>query len=335
MFASASSHFVLSIAERDLSPGDVPHPGHLKVEKLAIVKDPTYTTVIQRIANSIITRPNFVGLDGCFRVDISVNNVTATVTDIKIDLKPHIFYHQESLDDWMVSQLPGSHEALICLLLTHHQQKVKGLTTKQATVRAAFDAISPQIAAAFDCIAHVAVMRSLAFQFQWKGSILDVGCGQGVFGGLLNLYHKGVELYGTDMSEAMIKAPQIEQYYHSPIHVGPMEQTLISSPTTDHITCFSVFQYVTPMTFVAALSQMFLKARKSITFDIPEVDAEYARKLDATAKLWRPNDHLSSLERFGSPAGWKLTMYRHCLTYTEPNYEHDVYSRYIRYERVD
>ena len=177
-------------------------------------------------------------------------------------------------------------------------------------------------------------MRSIAFQFTWEGIVLDVGCGQGVFGGLLALYHKDVDLYGTDMSEAMIKAAQIGRYYHSPIHIGPMEQTLIRSPTPDYITCFSVFQYVTPMTFMAALSQMFLKARKSVTFDIPEVSPVYARKLNSTPKLSRPTDHLLSLDRIGTPAGWKLTMRRHCLTYTEPNDGIEVYSRYIRYERV-
>ena len=334
VFASASSTSILTIVEHDLSPGHVPDVGNPRLEKLAVVKDPTSITIVQGLINSIIDRPYFAELNGCMRVDISISNVTATITDIKIDLEPRIFCQQESLDDWMVNQIPGGHEALLCLLLTHHQQQSKGLTAKQATVCAGFDAFSPHLAADFDRIAHVAVMRSLAFQFMWEGTVLDVGCGQGVFGGLLALYHKDVDLYGTDMTEAMIKAPQIEQYYRSPIHIGPMEQTLISSPTTDHITCFSVFQYVTPMTFLAALLQMFLKARKSITFDIPEVSPEYARKLNTVTKLSRPTDHLPSLDRFGTPAGWRLAMHRHCLSYTEPNYGIDVYSRYIRYERV-
>ena len=305
--------------EHDLSPGRVPVFRNPRPEKLAVVKDLTSTTIVQGLTSSIINRPYFAELNGCLRVDISISNVTATITDIKIDLEPRIFCQRESLDDWMVNQIPGGHEALLCLLLTHHQQKSKRLTAKQATICAGFDAFSPHLAATFDRIAHVAVMRSLAFQFTWEGAVLDVGCGQGVFGGLLALYHKDVDLYGTDMSEAMIKAPQIGQYYHSPIHIGPMEQTLISSPTPDHITCFSVFQYVTPMTFMAALLQMFLKARKSITFDIPEVSPEYARKLNTVTKISRPTDHLPSLDRIGTPAGWKLTIYRHCLSYTEPN----------------
>ncbi|OBT82510.1 hypothetical protein VE02_09760 [Pseudogymnoascus sp. 03VT05] len=332
VFTLSGSTSILTIVEHDLSRGRVPDVGNPQPEKLAVVKDKTSTTIMQGLINSIIDRSYFAELNGCLRVDISISNVTATITDIKIDMEPRIFCQQESFDDWMVNQNPGGHEALLCLLLTQHQQKSKRLTAKQATACAAFDAISLQLAATFDCIAHVAVMRSLAFQFTWEGTVLDVGCGQGVFGGLLALYHKGVDLYGTDMSEVMIKAPQIGQYYHMPIRIGPMEQTLISSPTFDHITCFSVFQYVTPMTLMAALSQMFLKARKSITFDIPEVPSEYARKLNSVVKLSRPTDHLPSLDRIGTPAGWKLTMHRHCLTYTEPNYGIDVYSRYISSE---
>lgn len=334
VFASAGSTSILTIVEHDLSPGRVPDFGDPRPEKMAVVKDPTASTFIQGLTNSIINRPGFAELNGCLRVDISISNVTVTVTDIKCDLEPRIFCQHESLDDWLVKQIPGGHEALLCLVLTLHQQKSQGLTAKQATVCAAFDAMSPHLAATFDRIAHVAVMRSLAFQFPWDGPVLDVGCGQGVFGGLLALYHKNIDLYGTDMSEAMIKAPHIGKHYHLPIHIGPMETTLISSPTPDHITCFSVFQYVTPMTFMAALSQMFLKARKSITFDIPEVSPEYARKLSNVNRLSRPTDHLPSLDRIGTPDGWKLTMHRHCLTYTEPNYDIDVYSRYIRYERV-
>lgn len=327
VFASAGSTSILTIMEHGF--------GVTFSEKMAVVKDQALTATIQGLIDSIMSNPYSVELSGCLRVDVSISNVTATIIDIKIDLEPRTFCQEESSDDWMVKQVPGGHEALLCVLLTHHQQKSKDLTAKQATVCAAFDAISPQLASTFDCIAHVAVMRSLAIQHPWEGTVLDVGCGQGVFGGLLALYHKEVDLYGTDMSGAMIKAPQIAQYYHSPIHVGPMEQTLISVPTPDHITCFSVFQYVTPMTFMAALSQMFLKARKSITFDIPEVSTEYAEKLNTVTEVSRPTDHLQSLERIGTPAGWKLAMHRHCLAYTEPNYGIDVYSRYIRYERVD
>ncbi|KAI4264732.1 MAG: hypothetical protein L6R42_000175 [Xanthoria sp. 1 TBL-2021] len=329
---SAGSISILAIVEHDFPPGSVENA---RAEKLAVVKDLTSTTIIQSLTSFIINRPSFAKLDGCLRLTISISNITATIASIDVDLEPRMFSQQQaSFDDWMVNQIPGGPEALLCLLLTRHQQKSKGLTAKQATVCAAFDAISPQLAATFDCIAHVAVMRSLAFQFSWEGTVLDVGCGQGVFGGLLALYHKDVDLYGTDMSEAMIRAPQIKEYYHTPIHVGPMEQTLISSPTPDHITCFSVFQYVAPMTFITALSQMFLKARKSITFDIPEVSPEYAQKLENVMKLSRPTDHLPSLHRIGTPAGWKVVMHRHCLTYTEPNYGIDVYSRYIRYERI-
>lgn len=82
------------------------------------------------------------------------------------------------------------------------------------------------------------------------------------------------------MSEAMVKAPQIQQHYHLPIMTGPMEQVLINCPVPVHITCFSVFQYVTPMTSMKVLPQMFCKARKSITFDIPEVTAEYGQLLE-------------------------------------------------------
>lgn len=332
VLVSAGSILILAIVEHDFSPGSVENA---QEENMEVVTDPTSTTIFQSLTSFIMNRPSFAKLDRCLRLTIAINNITATITSIGAELEPRIFTQQQaSFDDRMVKQIPGGPEALLCLFLTRHQQKSKALTAKQATVCAAFDAISPQLAATFDCIAHVAVLRSIAFQFSWGGTVLDVGCGQGVFGGLLALYHKDVNLYGTDLSEAMTSAPQIKEYYHTPIHVGPMEQTLISSPTPDHITCFSVFQYVAPMTFITALSQMFLKARKSITFDIPEVSSEYARKLENVTKLSRPTDHLPSLERIGTPAGWKVTMHRHCLTYTEPNYGIDVYSRYIRYERI-
>lgn len=53
------------------------------------------------------------------------------------------------------------------------------------------------------------------------------------------------------------------------------------------------------------------------------------------AEIARPTDHLRSLERIETSLGWKISMWRHCLSYTEPNYEIDVYSKYVRYERVD
>ncbi|KAI0025615.1 hypothetical protein F4780DRAFT_775062 [Xylariomycetidae sp. FL0641] len=335
VFTSAGSSSTLVVAKHEPASGSDGGDGDGSSVQLAVVQDPKAASTVKGVIRSILARDEFAELSGCLRVEVSMDMATGTIGDISMDLEPRIFSNGGTQDYWLVTQVPGGHEALLSLLITHHQQKAKGLTAKQAVVSTAFAVISSQLAATFDCIAHVAVMRSLAFHCNWDRSVLDVGCGQGVFGGLLASYHPDVLLYGTDMSEAMIEAPQIKQLYQSPIHVGPMEQTLISSPTVDHITCFSVFQYVPPMTFLAAVSQMFLKARKSITFDVPEVSAEYVRKLKNVPELSRPIDNLAALERIGIPAGWEMVMHRHCLSYTEPNYDHDVYSRYIRFERVE
>jgi hypothetical protein len=166
--------------------------------------------------------------------------------------------------------------------LTHYQQNSNELTAKQASVSAAFDVISPLLAATFDRIAHVAVMRSLALQLTWEGTVLDVGCGQGVFGELLALYHKA----GIYTSEAMIKGT-------ADWPVLPLANTRWShGANSDQLPCtrpyhlYQCFPIRQPMTFMAALSQMFPKVRKPITFDIPEVSTEYARKLNNVPKLW-------------------------------------------------
>ena len=65
IFASAGSAFILTIMEHDLSPGRVPYVGNPRPETLAIIKDPTLTTVIQRLIHSIIDRPYFAELNGC------------------------------------------------------------------------------------------------------------------------------------------------------------------------------------------------------------------------------------------------------------------------------
>lgn len=336
---SAGSISVLAIVEHEIWAEVGAEVDNARPQEPGIrgVKDLTSIMVFEGLIRSTLDRPYFTGLNGCLRVDITIDNAAANITDVQIDLMPQIFSPRDSLDDFIIRQAPGGHEALLCLLLTQHQQKAETLTAKQAHIQAGFDAISTDSASSFDRIAHVSVMRSLAFQLPWTGTVLDVGCGQGVFGGLVaSYYRKGdTELYGFDLSEAMIKAPHIQKHYQLPIRTGPMEQVLVECPAPDHIACFSVLQYVTPMTFMAVLPQMFRKARKSVTFDIPEITSEYARLLENVPELARPTDHLRSLERIGTPPGWRIRTWRYCLSYTEPNYEMDVYSRYIRYERVE
>lgn len=142
VFALAGSTSILTIVEHDLSRGRVPDVRNPQPKKLAVVKDPTLTTIMQGLINSIIDRSYFSELNGCLRVDISISNVSATIIDIKIDMESRIFCQQESFDDWMVNQYSGGHETLLCLLLTQYQQNSKKLTAKQATVCAAFDGIS-------------------------------------------------------------------------------------------------------------------------------------------------------------------------------------------------
>lgn len=122
--------------------------GNIRPEKpgVKIVKDSTSVTVYEGLIKVILDGPYFTGLDGCLRVEIIIDNTAANITDIQINLAPQIFIPQDSLDDFIVSQAPGSHKALLCLILTPHKQREEQLTEKQTQIQAGFDAISTESA---------------------------------------------------------------------------------------------------------------------------------------------------------------------------------------------
>jgi predicted TPR repeat methyltransferase len=110
-------------------------------------------------------------------------------------------------------------------------------------------------------------------QFSWSYNVLDISCGTGLFDPVLRSRHPDCVVMGMDISEQMTMSEAIRTHYRSPIHIGPMEELILSMEPVDHVVCFSAFQYVYVVTFIAALSQMFLLAGKSVSFDVPRHQA--------------------------------------------------------------
>lgn len=301
-----------------------------------IVEDQSTIYMLRLLGDLIFDKHQLVRGSGCVRADIVIHNNDLSLREVRLDLKPRIFWagKDTSADDWMIERCPGGHESLLCLFLATHQKQPTSRIAKRNNVRTTFDILSSHFDDAFQHTAHVAVLRSLAFRFDWSGTVLDVGCGTGMFGGTLSSYHDGYSIYGTDLSQPMVEAPLIKAHYEAPIAVGPMEELLMGPDMADHLVCFSVLQYVDAVTFKAVLSQMFLKARQSVTFDVPDVTVDYISRLSVTGSFSKPANHLLSLQKFGTPHGWKLVMDRYTLSYTEPNFSLDIYSRYLRFEKA-
>ncbi|KAA8651096.1 hypothetical protein EYZ11_005316 [Aspergillus tanneri] len=103
----------------------------------------------------------------------------------------------------------------------------------------------------------------------------------------------------------------------------------------DHVVCFAAFQFLDPVHLTACLARMFMVARKSVTAIHEDLSDTYIENMKKrNGELCTNFNHISTLEEFGVPKGWKQVLMKHFPLYDNPNIGEVVYGFAIRFERA-
>jgi hypothetical protein len=104
----------------------------------------------------------------------------------------------------------------------------------------------------------------------------------------------------------------------------------------DHVVCLSALHFLRPELFSFALVLFFARANKSITISVDEIPDTYNENLDKIGYAYmHSTNHISSIEAFGEPPGWKLTRSERSFSWTSHATGDDVYTTYFRFDRID
>ena len=122
-------------------------------------------------------------------------------------------------------------------------------------------------------------------------SILDLGCGTGLIGEVLNPYAK--KLTGVDLSAAMLAKAAEKQRYHQ-LHHADISDFLNSTDTQyDLITCMDTFIYTGKLDILFKLIAQRLKTSGQLLFSTEKLTGTRDYQLNISGRYSHHSDYLS------------------------------------------
>jgi hypothetical protein len=175
------------------------------------------------------------GLGGrisCARIDFSFRDRTDSDTSLAVRgvASPAIFHSKDNAmdDDFVISEaFPGGHAAFFDMLVTTQQVQRGQHTRATDQVAAYFDKVAPTYDSVLYSSGLLDIQKFMAANFEFSGTVLDVPCGTGPFGNVLNAQKIPAKITGIEISRGMIESPNIKLYYQQPIRIGPMQEQLM------------------------------------------------------------------------------------------------------------
>jgi ubiquinone/menaquinone biosynthesis C-methylase UbiE len=282
------------------------------------------------------------------RVDMRYERTTGKVYVIEIGNPPVVFYPPGNTlgDDLVVEKtFPGAQPAFFdLLLLSRHLQlgeksPLTELHTTSAEAARTYDSFTEFTGVTYDSIAlvqpHYKAIKSFAEQFSFAGeTVLDLGCGTGIFGRALDECGHSARITGVDISKGMADGEAIRKFYQAPVIIEEIQSYVMNDVHFDHVICFGTLQFLHPIEFNAVLARMFQIASKSVSFMVDEMGQVAIEKIFEQHKF-KQFDLIEATKRFGVPPGWKVLKNERVNTYRSPTTGKDVFATLMHFERVD
>jgi hypothetical protein len=93
--------------------------------------------------------------------------------------------------------------------------------------------------------------------------------------------------------------------------------------------------FLDPVILNAVLARMFMLAKRSVTFEVDDLDESYIQEVKRKhGDLCVNTNHVQTVEEFGVPKGWKLAHKKREFLYNSPTTSGDVYGYAMRFERL-
>lgn len=321
----------------------------------------TYIEIMQKRDNPVLfERLQQVAIEAFMVSDCKGSNMgcdvdlratpTGEVFAIEVNPQPAAFMTEGAYQDLpIIHSLPGGHPAVINIFIANHMLCHPGQWDRQSKVASTYDDFAPK----YDTLANgsmAASVKRVADRFDFSGTVLDLGCGTGLFGrGLaeskksssLTASKPESRLVGCDISPGMLETCRTSGLYDV-LYLDSMEATLLKISNSDyakgidHIICSSAIHFLSPEMLSFVMVLCFVLANRSITINVDEIPDTYNERLKEKGfGFMHSFDHLANMEAFGVPKGWRLVKGEREYSWTSPTTGDRVYTVYFRFERID
>ncbi|GIJ89500.1 hypothetical protein Asppvi_008442 [Aspergillus pseudoviridinutans] len=305
--------------------------------KYAFVEEEPHKANLQSAAVEAFKAIGVSGGGAWARVDMRLEESTGHAYVIEVNCIPVVFYPKGNTlgDDLVVEEkFPGGQAAFFDMLLATKQMQLGWHTAQNNHIAAVYDSFAPAYHAVWENSELCNIQKFFSANYDLSGTVLDVACGTGAMGQVLHEQGIQAEVFGIDLSPCMLEAPNIKKYYKE-VRVGPMQELIMGAGEHDHITCFGALHFLDTVHFNAVLARMFMLARKSVTFEVDDLDDAYIQEIKRKHGDMTFNaNHVQAVAEFGIPKGWKRVYNERHFLYSSPTTKTDVYGYAMRYEKL-
>ncbi|KAI1001782.1 hypothetical protein K3495_g6419 [Podosphaera aphanis] len=312
---------------------------HGNILEYALMEEEPAQSNVKNAALKAFKSYNIAGSAGWARINMRLGRSTGKVFIIEINSIPQIFYPSDKLssDDLAVYRLPGGHAAFFDTLLTTKQSQMRIKAPKYKRLAAMFNASATDYQAWLfqSDVFYFKLMSFFIYKYDFTGSVFDVACGGGIFGKLLHNHGIKAAVNGLDISEKMSQPAAIDGHYDTPVLLGPMQELIMEIGMQDHIVCFGALHFLDRVEFNAVLVQIFLLARKSVTFEVDDLDDHHINDFTSpNRELCFSSNNIQASRLFGIPEGWEKVCDMKYPIYTSMYTGREIMGIWYRFEKI-
>ncbi|KAL8851025.1 MAG: hypothetical protein Q9221_004015 [Calogaya cf. arnoldii] len=320
---------------------------------MELMNEQCHATLFARLQNTAVEAflansmwDNCMGCD----VDIRVPHDGQPVA-IEVNLMPAAFMPPGNVfEDLPIKHtFPGGHRAIINIFIANYtlRQKPSHISRRISMVSDAYDALAETYDAFVEqYTSFPAIVTEIVNSYQFAGSVLELGCGTGLFGRRLGYLPRKLDLesadpctgrtvpdgslMGVDVSRGMVDKCRQEGWYDE-VLIGSLQDILPGLSNYDHIVCLSVLHFMTAPELSLVLARCFQLAQVSLTVSIDEMPIDHIQ--GPTGFFMESFNHVDEVMAFGVPPRWKLVCQQRKLAWVSPLCGDRIHTTILRYEK--
>ncbi len=173
------------------------------------------------------------------------------------------------------------------------------------------------------------IWSNLCDKLDFSGTVLDLGCGTGTLGSIIQQKYQSTRMNGIDLCSEMTKFAK----NYEMVHIGLMENVVLELNTTyDHIVTSGALLYCCNRNFEKIFSIMFNLATISITLTVEDLPDDYISESKKTYNMTCFN-HTKAIENLDIPLDWTLVHKKRDFLWKSPKMGSLIFGTVLRYER--
>jgi hypothetical protein len=202
---------------------------HAPSADFTFVKEGPLQSALKSIALDVLKASG----SGFARVNIDLKAEADGVFSESLICTPLAFCPEEAFtyeDVVIKEEFPGGHMAFFDMLVASKQIRSGRDRDRNQHLAGVYDGFAPRYHAARANTGLSRMQEDLSRDYDFSGTVLDLGCGNGEFGAILHGNGVSAKISAIDVSEGMTRSPYIQDHYEKPLLIGSMDELIMACP---------------------------------------------------------------------------------------------------------